>query len=357
VGYCGAGNTAAGQSALFSNTTGFDNTAAGQNALYANTTGYWNTAAGQGALQANTGNDTCTGSGNPLSCCTGTGAGNCGTGNTAAGSGALQANTTGYYNTAAGAAALFSNTTGFYNTAAGQGALAANQTGTNNTATGQGALTANQTGYNNTAAGAGALSANNTGAGNIGLGFQAGKDVTGNNNIDIGNWGVSGESGTIRIGTSNYQVQTFIAGITGVGVPGSAVCVSGADQLGVCSSSARFKERIRDLGKASRQIFQLRPVRFRYKKDFDPSGQERFGLVAEEVAKVNPDLVVYDRDGRPLTVRYDSVNAMLLNEVQQQARQIEAQKEQIATLTARLEQVEAAIAAQPGAPRAAAASF
>ncbi|MGD0949788.1 MAG: tail fiber domain-containing protein, partial [Candidatus Binatia bacterium] len=157
--------------------------------------------------------------------------------------------------------------------------------------------------------------------------------TTGNYNIDIGSSGKAGESNTIRIGAN--QTATYIAGIQ-VGVGGSAVCING-EQLGLCASSARFKEQVRDIADASEQVFQLRPVRFQYKRDFDPSGQERFGLVAEEVARVNPDLVVYDRDGKPLTVRYDSVNAMLLNEVQKQARQIatlQKQVEELATLKA-----------------------
>jgi hypothetical protein len=152
--------------------------------------------------------------------------------------------------------------------------------------------------------------------------------TTGDNNIDIGHNGVAGESNTIRIGVNH--VATYIAGIAGAtSAGGVAVFVDGAGHLGTITSSARFKEDIQDIGDGSSALMKLRPVRFHYKQDVDPSGVEQYGLVAEEVAKVYPDLVVYDEKGEPQTVRYHFVNALLLNEVQRQARRDEAQQREI----------------------------
>jgi hypothetical protein len=153
--------------------------------------------------------------------------------------------------------------------------------------------------------------------------------TTGNNNIAIGNGGVAAESSTIRIGAA--QTATYIAGISGAtSAGGVAVFVDGAGHLGTITSSARFKDDIQDIGDGSSALMKLRPVRFHYKQDVDPSGVEQYGLVAEEVAKVYPDLVVYDEKGEPQTVRYHFVNALLLNEVQRHARQAEAQQREIA---------------------------
>jgi hypothetical protein len=148
------------------------------------------------------------------------------------------------------------------------------------------------------------------------LGNLAGQNLTtGSNNIEIGNGGVAAESNTIRIGTSATQTATFIAGIRGVAVAGGqAVAVNANGQLGIRASAARFKEAIKPMGKASEAILLLQPVTFRYKKELDPRGAAQFGLVAEQVAKISPDLVVCDDQGRGFTVRYDEVNAMLLNE-------------------------------------------
>jgi hypothetical protein len=155
---------------------------------------------------------------------------------------------------------------------------------------------------------------NSTGSNNIALGNSAGHNLTGNNNIDIGNAGVAGEAGTIRIGTQGTQTKAFIAGIHGVAVTGVAVKVTATGQLGVAPSSARFKEQIKPMDKASEAILALKPVTFRYKPEVDPDGAPQFGLVAEDVEKVNPDLVVHDAEGKVYSVRYDAVNAMLLNE-------------------------------------------
>ena len=218
-------------------------------------------------------------------------------------------------NTAEGQDALFSLTTGSSNVAIGLNSLYFNTTGSANTATGSNALFNNTAGINNTANGGAALLRNTTGSSNIALGVNAGGNLTiGNNNIDIGNGGVAGESATTRIGKAGTQTRTFIAGVSGVAVAGSTVVVNSSGQLGVAVSSERFKDEIKRMDKASEAILALQPVTFRYKKNIDPDGVPQFGLVAEEVAKVNPDLVVRDAKGEVYTVRYEAVNAMLLNE-------------------------------------------
>jgi hypothetical protein len=234
----------------------------------------------------------------------------------ATGAGALLANTTGSQNTSDGTDSLFSNTTGDNNTALGSAALNINTTGASNTATGLEAMLNNTTGSFNTANGDNALVNNTIGSRNIALGTSAGSNLTtGNDNIDIGNSGVAGEAGAIRIGTSGTQGATFIAGIRGVPVSGGQpVAISSNGRLGVKASSIRFKEVVKPMDKASEAILSLRPVTFRYKKELDPRGAPQFGLVAEDVAKVDPDLVMTDDQGKPFTVRYDEVNAMLLNE-------------------------------------------
>jgi hypothetical protein len=360
-GYPG-GNTAEGQAALLSLTTGGFNTAVGYVALRSDTTGSFNTALGAGTLLASTGDQ-----------------------NTATGAGALLSNTTGNFNTANGALALFSDTTGFQNTAiggqalsnniagglntavgfrallnnlafdntaVGDDALASNTNGNENTAIGVGALAANQAGNVNTAVGFQAL-LNNNGTDNIAVGSQAGQALTtGSNNIDIGNDGVAGESETIRIGDPSTfpGTVTYIAGIHGHTASGGiAVYVNADGQLGTATSSARFKDEIKPMSETSEAILALKPVTFRYKKEIDSKRIPQFGLVAEEVEKVNPDLVARDRDGKPYTVRYDAVNAMLLNEflkehkkVQQQEATITQLKKDfgatIAQLTARLDE-------------------
>jgi len=241
-------------------------------------------------------------------------------------------NTTGDYNTANGAYALEFNTTGSYNTANGVDALYSNTNGYYNTANGFYALFFNTTGSNNTASGYGALFENTTGSNNIALGNGAGANLTtGSNNIDIGNVGVGGESTTTRIGTTGTHTATFIAGIRGVGVAGAQpVVVNANGQLGVRASSARFKEAIKPMDKTSEAILSLKPVTFRYKKELDPQSGPQFGLVAEEVAKVAPDLVVKDNEGKPFSVRYEEVNAMLLNEFLKEHRKIEQQEAMIA---------------------------
>jgi hypothetical protein len=296
----GNANTATGSSALASNINGSGNTAIGFDALLVNVTGNFNTASGEGALQNNTTDD-----------------------NTATGSFALFSNTFGFFNTATGSDALFSNTEGSNNTAIGDFALVSNTFGGANTATGSSALVSNTTGSNNTATGVNALFAN-TGTNNIALGFDAGTFLTtGNNNIDIGSFGVAAEANTIRIGTVGTQTRTFIAGINVSGVTGAVVKVNSNGRLGVAPSSARFKDEIKPMDKASEAILSLKPVTFRYKQEIDSERTPQFGLVAEDVAKVNPDLVVRDAEGKVYTVRYDAVNTMLLNEFLKEHRKVQ----------------------------------
>ena len=314
----GTENTANGTAALELNTTGFQNTANGAFALFNNSTGSNNTGVGFGALRSNTtGND-----------------------NTATGADALR-NNVGAQNTANGSQALFSNTSGSENTADGYQALFASTTGTDNTGIGREALTSCTTGSENTAVGRDALGNSTTGSNNIAVGVGAGVDlITGDGNIYIGNSG-SGESDTIRIG--NSQTHAFIAGITGVPVTGTAVVANIFGQLGVAPSSQRFKEDVKPMDSTSEALLALKPVTFRYKHEIDPARTSQFGLVAEDVEKVNPDLVVHDKEGKPYSVRYDQVNAMLLNEflkehrafAQEKCKVTEQQKE-IDTLRAEL---------------------
>ena len=233
--------------------------------------------------------------------------------------------------------------TGGVNTANGFSALQRNTTGTHNTATGVGALHANTTGNGNMAFGTGTLAANTTGSFNIAVGFDAGANLTtGRDNIDIGNLGVAGESNTMRIGNV-HQIATFITGISGVAVTGAPVKVNAAGQLGTPPSAARFKDQIKPMGDASQGILALKPVSFRYKKEIDPERAPQFGLIAEDVAKVNPDLVARDPKGELYTVRYDAVNAMLLNEFLKEHRTVQEQQKEIDALKAELKKQRALI--------------
>src|SRR5262249_52899951 len=173
---------------------------------------------------------------------------------------------------------------------------------------------------------------------NIALGHSAGTNLSRSEsfNIDIGNHGVEGDSRVVRIGDA-HQVRTFIAGVFGsAATGGAAVHVNAAGQLGTAPSSERFKDDIKGMGKASEAIFALKPVTFRYKKELDPKGTKQFGLVAEDVEKVDRDLVVRDSEGKPYTVRYGAVNAMLLNEFLKEHREVGALESGVAQLTTRL---------------------
>jgi trimeric autotransporter adhesin len=361
-------NTAVGENALVFNTTGSQNMAFGQGALANNLTGSNNTAMGFQALNVNTVSN-----------------------NVAVGYQALRNNTTGFQNTANGTAALRSNTDGLDNTATGYVALVSNTTGSGNTATGSTALQDNTTGDANTAIGVNALQSNttgdfntaigvnallgnnggnqntaiglnallgNTGSSNIALGVSAGRNLTtGNFNIDVGNSGVAGESNTTRIGS--VQSRTFIAGIRGriTGVANAVpVLIDSAGQLGTASSSRRFKKEMKPMDQTSEAILSLKPVTFHYKSD--STGTPQFGLIAEEVAAVNPDLVVPDENGEIYTVRYDAINAMLLNEFLKEHRKNEQQeatiaelRQEIKTLTAGLQKVSAQLQLNKPAPQ------
>ena len=290
-------NTALGINALVNNITGTGNTATGAEALRSNTTGIGNTVTGFDALRSNTGGDA----------------------NTATGSSALTSNTTGSFNTAVGRSALNKNTTADNNTAMGRSALASNTTGISNTATGFESLRDNTIGNNNTA-----------------IGFEAGSNANlGDNNIYIANAGQVGDSGVIAIGVQGVQTDTFMAGISGAttGLEGTAVLIDANGQLGTIDSSRRFKEDIHDMSQASNGLMHLRPVTFRYKKAYVTGNRLlQYGLIAEEVAEVYPELVVHNDKGEVQTVQYHKLNSLLLNEVQKQHRQIQELAERLAQL-------------------------
>ncbi len=373
----GSNNSAFGQGALISNTTGTSNAAVGTFALAYNNTGQQNSALGRNALRVNT-----TGDNNSA---VGYGAlffNDTGYSNSAFGASALNANTTGFGNSAVGYNALLSNTTGRDNSAVGSFALRNNTTGNFNSAFGRLALLNNTTGGSNSAFGFGALIRNTTGSRNVAVGEYAGAiQTTGSDNIYLANIGVTAESNTTRIGS--VQTRAFVAGIRGV-TTGAAnaipVLIDSAGQLGTTSSSRSVKNDIRDMGDATDRLLDLRPVTFRYKQQqMLPTGGEvppEYGLIAEEVAEVFPDLVVYDEKGQPFTVKYHEMAPMLLNEmkkqraieedqqrkIERQAGVIEAQQKemgierqkvhaderQIAALTTRLARIETRVGGAAG---------
>jgi len=333
-GYPG-GSTAEGDNALLSLTSGSYDTALGFRSLEKNTGGNFNTAVGALALFLNT----------------------TAIENTATGAGALLTNAApfvngGNGNTANGAFALLFNSTGSHNTAIGDRALLSSTSGNNNTAIGDGALSNNTTGESNSAIGGGALSNNTTGSSNIVLGSNAGSAVTTASHV-------------IAIGSAgaNMGGTCFIANIRGVqtgngdGIP---VYIDSAGQLGTLTSSRRFKKEIKPMDKESEAILALKPVSFQYK--IDKTNTPQFGLIAEEVAAVNPDLVVRDTEGKPYTVRSDQVNAMLLNEFLKEHRKVEqltkdfesklgGQQKQIEALTLGLHKVSAQLEQSKSAPQ------
>jgi len=275
--------------------------------------------------------------------------------NAAVGFSALASNTTGYGNTATGSNALASNNIGLFNTGTGVQSLGNNTTGGANVANGAFALGVNITGNNNTASGDSALASNTSGSHNIALGWSAGFNITTtSNNIEIGNPGTVTDSGVIRIGCQGISCFTgpntsaFIAGIYGssTGLANVGVVVDANGNLGTVQSSRRYKQDIQDMADASDGLMQLRPVTFRYKKAYeDGSKPVQYGLIAEEVADVYPDLVARSADGQIESVRYQLLDPMLLNELQKQHATIDAQKEQIRSLEERLARIEAMLAA------------
>ena len=324
----GGGNTAVGARTLLSLTNGGANTAVGFNALELTNSGDGNTAIGADALTDNT-----NGHDNTASGVESLRSNTTGDSNTATGSNALSSNASGSFNTATGVNALLSNT-GNTNTAHGADALQDNTTGYQNVASGAVALFSNMSGHDNTANGFQALLNNTTGSNNIALGARAGSNLTtGSNNIDIGADGSGNEANTIRIGKTGTQQKTFIAAISGkIVANGVGVIINPSGQLGTIQSSARFKDEVKPMDKSSEALLKLKPVTFRYNEELDPDKIPQFGLIAEEVEKVNPDLVARDAKGEPYTVRYDAVNAMLLNEFLKEHRKNEEQEKTIAEL-------------------------
>jgi hypothetical protein len=289
-----------------------ENTAVGDQALFSNF-GEGNTAAGFHALFTN----------------------QKGAGNTASGDQALFANLNGNLNTAVGALALSSNTDGNSNTAVGINTLDANTVGGDNSALGELALHNNTTGSDNTAVGAFALLGNTTGTANVTIGESAGNHViTANNVICIGS-NVPGADVSNSCFIGNIFGQTSSAGI--------GVFVNADGKLGTATSSQRFKEEIKPMDRASGLLFALKPVSFRYKKEIDPQGTPQFGLVAEDVEKVSPDLIVHDQQGKPYSVRYDQVNAMLLNEFLKEHKKIQKLEAALEAVSERLREQDAKI--------------
>jgi hypothetical protein len=309
----GRWNTGIGVDALGDNIEGSYNTATGVNALWHNTTGNDNTATGVNSLWANT-------SGNA---------------NTAIGRGALTSNTTAGANVATGFLSMHLNTTGSNNTSIGASSMEMNEIGVENTAVGQSALLTG-TGSRNTAIGASALWSISGGERNIALGWQAGYDIVdGGFNIAIGNRGNAADSNTIRVGNANHQ-RAFVAGIEGVmtGIPDAVtVLIDSNGQLGTVNSSARYKEDISAMGDASERLLSLTPVTFHYKQAY-ANGEKpvEYGLIAEQVAQVFPELVVFDEDNQPRTVKYRLLSTLLLNELQKQDRQLLSLTGQVAEL-------------------------
>jgi hypothetical protein len=287
-------NTAEGQNALLSLTTGVANTAVGWSSLSSVTDVSFNTGVGAGTLLFNNAGQ-----------------------NTAVGAAALLFNTGGNGNTANGAVALLNNVGGSFNTADGNEALLNNTTGNSNTAIGFRALYNNMTGGVNTA-----------------IGSLAGLDITGNGNVCIGQ-NVSGAAGV--------NDTTWIRNVYASVATGRAVYVNDDNKVGTLASSRRYKDEIRPMASASETILSLRPVSFRYKKEVDPTRALSFGLIAEEVAEIDPDLVTSDREGKPQTVRYEAVNAMLLNEFLKEHRKVEKLAATVADLAAELRQVKAQV--------------
>jgi hypothetical protein len=318
--------TAAGDHALQVLASGLGNTAIGTYSLFSVTTGNFNTAVGAGALDLNTADS-----------------------NTASGTAALLFNTIGTQNTANGTAALEFNQTGNNNTANGAFALFSNTSGADNTATGSSALYNNTTGVSNTALGESALYSNITGGQNTALGQGAGFNVTtASNVICIGAFG------------ANVSNSCYVANIAGqtVGAGGSTCYVDNDGKLDVFLSARRFKTDIADMENASAGLLALRPVTFHYKPELDKIGIPQFGLIAEEVAKVNPDLVTHDAKGELSTVRYEAVNAMLLNEflkehriVKKQQREIDALKSEMKEQKAQIQKVSAQLESSKPAPQ------
>ena len=381
----GTFNTAVGEAALFYNTAGGINTGVGNGALESNTTGHHNTASGVSALGSNT-----TGGFNTASGVNALTSNTSGASNTASGVDALRSNTTGDNNTALGFDTLFNNDTGRSNTAIGRSALSDNTTGIENTATGESALSATTTGARNVAVGADALLHNTAGSFNVAAGFNTlGDSKTGRSNVGIGpqalssnvagsnNTAIGALAGINSTGDANVYVGAGMLGVAGENnttrikniyssvASGRAVYVNSDNKIGTLSSSRRYKEEIKPMDKASETLFALKPVTFRYKKEVDSERALSFGLIAEDVAEISPALITRDEKGNPQSVRYEAVNAMLLNEFLKEHKKVEEQQtgmtelrsivaqqqKQIGALSASLQRVSAELEASRAVPQ------
>jgi trimeric autotransporter adhesin len=348
-------NSAVGAAALLNNTTASDNTAIGSTAMRENTTGENNTAIGSTAMRENTtgGNDTAIGSGALSNNKTGGE-------NTAVGFAALHKNVDGDFNTAVGFNALSENIGGIDNTAIGFGALVLDASGDSNTAVGSGALSLTA-GESNTAIGAGALFENRAGGFNTAVGTDALSNCTGNGNIALGasaGSNVTTATNVICIGASGANVSggVFIGNIylnvqPIVGIDPDSVTITSSGRLGRGNvSSRRYKHDIQPMDRASEVLYALKPVSFRYNKEYDTTQTLAFGLIAEEVAEVYPDLVGRNPKGEAESVRYEQINAMLLNEFLKEHHKVEQMQKQIEALTAGLQKVSAQLEVSEAAP-------
>jgi trimeric autotransporter adhesin len=357
----GINNTAVGANALTHNTTGGYNVAIGARALASNTTGSFNMAVGTEALRDNTAN---------FNLAIGFRVGfknTTGRHLTVIGAAALQNNSTASFNTAIGAAALHDNNTGEDNTAIGADALAQNTMGNNNTANGFQALFSNVSGTRNTATGSAALSSNTTvgalsGDNNTAVGFEAlTSNTTGHDNTAVGRQALLNNQGNFNTalgnGAGDFVFNVICIGADGADVPNScyirniwqepggsqAVFVNAAGKLGFQVSSRRFKDEIKAMEQASEILYGLKPVSFRYKPEIEPTRPLGFGLIAEEVEEISPDLVTRDGNGKVSTVRYEAVNAMLLNEFLKEHRKVEKLEATVAGLAATVKEQAAQI--------------
>ncbi len=334
----GGSDVAVGYKALNGITREGGNTAVGASALAATPSSgpdsvdnVNNTAVGYSALAANRFAEDVTAVGYDALASVGTAVSAPGGDNTAFGYQALAGDYTGPNNTAFGQSAL-QRSLGSSNVAVGYDAMYSNTQGNNNDAVGYEGLYANTTGSSNSALGWGSLASCTTGSNNIGIGYLSGLWLTtGSNDIYIATFGALGESNTIRIGNprsagSHFQTATFIPSILVGPSSGQPVLVNSAGQLGTTTSSERFKQDIRDMGVESQVLMSLRPVRFKYRPEYDPEGRQQYGLIAEEVAEKSPELVAYGEDGVPSGVRYNLVNAMMLNELQRLRRERDARQ-------------------------------
>ena len=334
----GGSNTATGFRSLFSNTDGAHNTATGAHALENNDIGVYNNACGAFALSSNVNGFSNNAMGDSALLENIHGTENTAIGDLALSRNDMTGNGFANFNTAVGAEALFNNTDGDSNNAVGAGALQFNTTGSFNQAIGYQALGSSVDGFANVALGDSALSNNTSGSSNVAVGDSAGQNViTASHVICIGA-NVAGED------VSN---TCYIGNIFGVTSAGSlSVFVNADGKLGTVTSSRRFKENIKPMDYASEAVYALKPVTFRYTNEIDPTGTSQFGLLAEDVEKVSPDLIVRDKQEKAYSVRYDQVNAMLLNEFLKEHRKVQELQAAVVTEGASGAKQEATIARQ-----------